>query len=71
MSLEERLLAAHAADDLARLIRLYQEASQRAVSEDVAAFFLTQAYVYALDLGDPAASGLRQALIARGRESAD
>lgn len=68
--LDNALLAAHAAGDRAGLARLYVTAAEGA-EHDAASFFLTQAYVFALDAGDPAAPALRARLVALGRESAD
>ena len=66
--LEQDLLAASAAGDAAKLVTLYTTAADIAPSEDSAAFFLTQAYVFALESDHAAAPGLRQRLIAAGRE---
>ncbi len=67
--LQHRLLAAHAAGDPAALIPLYREAAQTAQNADAAGFFLTHAYVFALEAGHPDAPGLREDLIAQGRET--
>lgn len=66
--LDARLLAAHAAGDRATLVALYAEAADQSADADAAGFFLTHAYVWALDLGDPRAETLRARLIAQGRE---
>ena len=71
-ALDARLLAAHAAGDLGALVRLYREAGDAAFSagdEDAAGFYLTHAYIFALDVGDPAAEDLRARLIGMGREA--
>ncbi|MFK7869494.1 MAG: hypothetical protein AB8B58_09665 [Roseobacter sp.] len=69
--LNARLLAAHAAGDQTALIALYTEAADAAPDEDTAAFFLTQAHVFALEAGHATATDqLRARLIAMGRESA-
>ena len=71
-ALDARLLAAHAAGDLGALVRLYGDAGDAALSagdEDAAGFYLTHAYIFALDAGDPAAATLRARLIAMGREA--
>lgn len=68
--LNARLLAAHADGDKAALVGLYAEAADRANGRDAAAFFLTQAYVFALDCGHPDAAPLRARLVAMGREDA-
>ena len=66
--LDQRLLAAHAEENLAALVGLYAEAANRSNDLDAACFYLTQAYVFALDLGDDRASSLRKRLINAGRE---
>jgi len=69
--LDTRLLAAHAAGDMAKLIGLYEMAADLSAQEpdvSAASFFLTQAYVFALDQGDPRAAGLHARLKAWGRE---
>ncbi len=42
---------------------------QAETEDDARGFYLTHAYVFALDLGSNAAPGLRDRLIAMGRES--
>ena len=66
--LHDRLLAAHAAGDRRTLIGLYTEAADGEQGEDARAFFLTQAYVLALEAGHPRAGPLRERLGAMGRE---
>lgn len=68
--LNARLLSAHAAQDKAALVALYSEAAGQANGPDASAFYLTQAYIYALDCGHPDAVALRARLVAMGRESA-
>ena len=67
-ALEQRLLAAHAGDDKRALVRCYTEASRQASEEDERSFFLTHAYVYALETDHPDAQELLQALRDLGRE---
>ena len=67
--LHEALLDAHARADRARLVDLYAEAAQRQNDTDAACFFLTHAYVYALETGHPAAGVLHGRLKAEGREA--
>jgi hypothetical protein len=62
------LLEAHARGDKAGLIALYTAASDAASSEEEAAFFLTFAYVYALETAHPEAAAIRSRLVAAGRE---
>lgn len=69
-SLDNRLLAAHAASDTGALIALYTEAADTAaVARNAAGFYLTQAYIYALELDHSDAATLRARLVAMGRES--
>jgi hypothetical protein len=67
-TLDADLLDAHAREDLAALVGLYARAADRANTETAAGFYLTHAYVFALELGAPEAPGLRQRLIDMGRE---
>lgn len=64
----EKLLAAHASGDRAQLVTLYAQAADAAKTEDEAGFFLTFAYVFALEIAHPEADALRARLIALGRE---
>lgn len=69
--LDAALIAAHDAGDGARLVGLYTAAAERAEREgrcDAAGFFLTHAYVFALEAGHPAAGHLHARLKAAGRE---
>ncbi len=66
--LDRRLLAAHAADDRAALVALYGEAAERATDSDGAAFYLTHAYVFALETGSDEADRLHARLRALGCE---
>jgi len=68
--LESRLLAAHACGDNTALVTLYCETAETAEEEEARYFYLTHAYVYALEDGHPQAPALRARLVAAGRESA-
>ena len=68
-TLDDRLLAAHAAEDTVALIDLYTEAADQAVDETARGFYLTHAYVFALELGSKKAPALRERLIVMGRET--
>jgi len=68
-SLETRLLAAHAAGDTLAQVALYTEAADTAATQGAAGFFLTQAYIYALDLGHNDTAVLRTRLADMGREN--
>ena len=66
--LDAALHDAHNAGDKARISALYAQAAQTEPAEDARAFFLTQAYVFALEIGSPEAAHLREALVALGAE---
>ena len=66
--LQARLLAAHAASDGRALVELYAEAADAAPSLDAACFFLTHAYVFALETAHAEAPALHARLKAHGRE---
>ena len=66
--LDRRLLAAHAKEDMAALVGLYAEAADQSNDLDAACFYLTQAYIFALDAGDDRAAILRSRLVDAGRE---
>lgn len=65
--LEPALLAAHEAGDLAALVDLYHQAAGAAENAEARGFFLTQAYVFALEANHPKAHALRKALMDLGR----
>lgn len=70
--LEQRLQKAHSEGAPGLLAGLYAEAAEQATDADDAVragFFLTQAWVFALEAGVPEAETLRAKLIAQGRES--
>lgn len=69
--LERRLLDAHAAGDLMALVAHYTEAADLRDAEgdiDAACFYLTHAYVFALQTGVDDADALQQRLYEHGRE---
>ncbi len=70
--LETALLDAHAKGHLPELVRLYAAAADRAAPSDTdrACFFLTHAWVFALEAGDTRADALKRRLIDYGREVA-
>ncbi|MCK0094243.1 hypothetical protein MWU60_01565 [Yoonia sp. F2084L] len=65
--LQDRLLDAHARNDRAALVGLYTEAADATRDVDAACFFLTHAYIFALELGDPAEQPLYRRLKDQGR----
>lgn len=68
--LDVRLLAAHAARDHRALVGLYLEAAESANNPEAAGFYLTHAYIFALEQNHPAATELRARLVTEGREPA-
>lgn len=65
--LQDRLLAAHARNDRLTLVTLYTQAADTAPDVDTACFFLTHAYIYALEAGNPVADQLCARLKVFGR----
>lgn len=68
--LDAQLLAAHDTNDAVAMVELYTQAADQSDDIDAACFYLTHAYVFALELGDPAAQILRARLAGHGREVA-
>ncbi len=68
-ALDDALLAAHQAGNRAALIALYAQAADD--GGPGAAFYLTHAYVFALEAGDSRAPALRQALVRMKAEVAE
>ena len=66
-ALQSRLLVAHENDDRAGLIGLYSEAADRANDLIEQSFFLTHAFVFALEAGDIRAPLLHDRLRDMGR----
>jgi hypothetical protein len=70
-SLDDTLVAAHAAQDKSMLVSLYRQAGDQMLDlgkVDAACFYLTHAYIFALDTGDPSADTIHQILVDYGRE---
>lgn len=67
MTLDERLLKAHEKDNRTTLVALYIEAADQAADIDAQCFYLTHAYVFALETGDARRSELHQRLAKYGR----
>ncbi|MEM1078894.1 MAG: hypothetical protein AAGI09_10240 [Pseudomonadota bacterium] len=68
--LDRSLVDAHARHDLPALVRLYTLAGNQAEMRqdlDAASFYLTHAYVFALELGAPEANALNKWLADHGR----
>ena len=69
--LDQQLLAAHGAADNIALSRLYTKAGDYAESREqieAACFYLTHAYVFALEQGLPEVKQLHERLVSHGRE---
>ncbi|WP_294612030.1 hypothetical protein [Roseovarius sp.] len=67
--LHEQMLAAHEARDQKALVTLYAAAADGANDLDAACFFLTHAYIFALEAGVPQARDLHARLKSHGREA--
>lgn len=67
--LDARLLAAHKNDNRRALVELYTEAADGSDDLDRSAFYLVQAYVFALEVNHPAHKDLHQRLKSMNRES--
>ena len=69
--LDQRLIAANLANDNIELIALYQHAAEISEAKgavDETCFFLTQAYVFALQEGSPQSRQIKEKLVAHARE---
>jgi len=67
--LDTRMITAHEANDRMALIKLYAEAADGANDLDASCFYLTHAYVFALEAGAPHAQDLHARLVQHGREA--
>lgn len=70
MTLDQKLLVAHAECDLPALVDLYQLAADEAFAagqEESGGFYLTHAWIFALEAGLPIADNLNQRLVTLGR----
>jgi len=67
--LHAQMIAAHEAHDQAALVWLYTQAANTANDPDAACFFLTHAYVFALEAGAHETQTLHARLVAHGREA--
>ncbi|MEM7296339.1 MAG: hypothetical protein AAF330_06930 [Pseudomonadota bacterium] len=67
--LDVRLLKAHAEKDREALVTLYAQAADQTETEDARAFYLTHAYVFALETGHPETRAINTRLVALGREA--
>ena len=67
-NLGEHLLQAHANNDRSALITLYTKAADQARDVNTYCFFLTHAYVFALEAGAQTVTDLHRRLKHYGRE---
>ncbi len=67
-ALDAQLLAAHASQDTTALVNLYSEAADGAQDDTARGFYLTHAYVFALEINHPAKDVIHATLCALGRE---
>ena len=67
-TLDAALLEAHSKGDRAALIGLYAEAADAAPDARGRSFYLTHAYVFALEAGDPRATKLKARLVSEGAD---
>ena len=65
--LNTKLLAAHDTGDHVALVTLYTQAADQAGETDAACFFLTQAYIYALEQNHPDTAHIHARLAEHGR----
>lgn len=66
--LDAAMISAHEAHDQAALVRLYTRAADEANNLDAACFYLTHAYIFALEAGAHETAELHARLVAHGRE---
>ncbi len=66
--LDSDLIAAHARGDIKALVELYRTAAANAASDEANAFYLTHAYVFALDSGLEIAKEIGAELRKLGRD---
>jgi hypothetical protein len=67
-NLDARLIAAHDAGDKTALVALYTEAANSTNDLDAKCFYLTHAYIFALDTGANQTAALHARLVSHGRE---
>ncbi len=66
---DTRLAEALALGDTAAIVKVYEEAAEAQGNDQASAFFLTQAYIHAVEAGLPEARNLRAKLVKMGRET--
>ena len=68
---DQQIQQAHQSGNMALLSTLYAQAADQLEADgdiDAACFYLTQAYIFALDAGLPAATTYNARLVAHGRD---
>jgi len=68
-TLDFKLLKAHARQDKSTLVDLYTKAADAAPTDDARYFFMTHAYIFALDTNHSTAGSLFKKLKSAGREA--
>ena len=66
-TLDDALIAAHLHGDGAALVQLYRQAADETADLDAACFYLTHAYVFALETDHPLADDIHGRLAREGR----
>ena len=70
-NLDQDLIRAHQANDLDKLVELYQQAADDSFGRndiDAGCFYLTHAYIFALECNHPNACLIHSRLVYYGRE---
>ena len=65
--LDTEHVEAHVTGDQRALVTLYAQAADQARDVDAACFYLTHAYIFALELGHPETADLHRRLATHGR----
>lgn len=65
-TLDAKILAAHAAEDGSELVTLYSMAADLSSDQTAQAFYLTHAFVFALEIADKRAMELQTRLASMG-----
>ncbi len=68
-ALDAQMIAAHEVGNKPDLIRLYTQAADISDDIDTACFYLTHAYIFALDTGAAETTILHARLVQHGREA--
>ena len=71
-NLDQDLIRAHQANDLDKLVELYQQAADDSFGRndiDAGCFYLTHAYIFALESNHPKSNAIHCQLVSHGCES--